>query len=202
MANRCLVVSLALLLGIAPLALTESMEHSATITEPARFPLSRLFAYADKVAVVRVVAGTTEAYDLTMYKGEVVRAFKGVSAGQVVYFGPYEGTEVGSEYILFLKDQPESMQPKSNSSGFGPVRYSKVFDEGCSSMLTSYECVFDGASPSQQCDYAVRVCTDYILLPKALLTSPPQGTDTPFGCRWVNRQRFISELDELATLEH
>lgn len=159
MANRRLVLNLALLLGIAPLAITQSREVAVAITEPSTFPLSRLFAYADKVAVVKVVAGTTEAYDVTMYKGEVVKAFKGVSAGQVVYFGPYMRTEIGAEYVLFLKDQVEPMQPKNNASGYGTVRYSKVFDEGYSSMLISYECVFDGASPSQQCNYAVRVCT-------------------------------------------
>lgn len=199
MANRYLVLKVALLLRVGALAIAQSNKGAVTITEPSTFALSRLYVYADKVAMVKVVAGTTEAYDVTIYKGEVMRGFKGVSAGQVVYFGPYTRTEIGGEYILFLKDQAEPMQPKSNASGYGTVRYSKVFDEGYSSMLTSYECVFEGPSPSQHCDYAVRVCTDYILLPKALPTSPPEGTDTPFGCRWVNRERFISELDQLAS---
>ena len=200
MSNRYFVLNVALLLSTAPLAITQTKEATVniTITEPSTFPLPRLFAYADKVAVVEILAGTTEAYDVTMYKGKVVKAFKGVSAGQVIYFGPYTGTKIGAEYVLFLKDQAEPMQPKEKTAGYGAVKYAMVFDGGYSSMLTSYECVFEGASPSQQCDYAVRVCTDYILLPKSLTTFPPDGTDTPFGCRWVRRDQFISELGDLA----
>ncbi len=35
-------------------------------------------------------------------------------------------------------------------------------------METCYECVFDGEEVLPKCDYAVRVCTDYIKLPKAM----------------------------------
>lgn len=81
--------------------------------------------------------------------------------------------------------------------GYGPINYSLVFDEGYSSMLSSYECVFNGES--QTCDYGVRVCTDYIKLPTSLKTSPPEDTDTPFGCRWVRREQFVVVLNEMAT---
>lgn len=48
-----------------------------------------------------------------------------------------------------------------------------------SSMLTSYECVFEGTDIRQNCDYAVRICTDYIRPPRTLETAPPHGTEPP-----------------------
>jgi hypothetical protein len=198
MSNRYEMLIAVVFVSMAPIAFTQSKKADVTITEPSQFSLSNLFSYADKVAVVKVIAGTTEAYDVAMYKGQVVEAFKGASVGELVYFGPYVGMQIGSEYVLFLKDQTEPMHPRDTAVGYGIVRYSNVFDEGYSSMLTSYECVFDGASPGQRCEYAVRVCTDYILLPKSLPTSPNEETDTPFGCRWVKRDQFISELGDIA----
>ena len=64
-------------------------------------------------------------------------------------------------------------------------------------MLTSYECVFDGITIDKQCDYAVRVCTDYIKLPTSLSTSTP---DAPFGCKWAKRVDFIEALSDLRDL--
>ena len=57
--------------------------------------------------------------------------------------------------------------------------------------------VFSGASGEQQCDYGVRVCTDYIKLPKSLPVFPNGGDDPPFGCRWVRKDAFILVLNEL-----
>lgn len=169
--------------------------RSVTITEPGIYRLSDLFSHADTVALVKVISGDTEAYEIPIYKGQVVQAFKGVKSGDVIYFGPYLGTELGSEYILFLKSAANSPHPKDKAAvGSGQVRYSNVFDEGYSSMLTSYECVFDGSS---RCDYAVRVCTDYIKLPKSLSTFPPKSKETPFGCRWVRRDDFLQTLTGL-----
>jgi hypothetical protein len=194
-----LLITIALMIcavhGIAQSASTTL--GTTTITEPAVYSVSDLFRHADKVAIVEVLSGDVEAYEIPLYKGRVVRPFKGVSADDIVYFGPFLGTELGSEYILFLKDVSQSLQPRRAGAGYGVVKYSKVFDEGYSSMLTSYECVFKGTE-AQNCDHAVRICTDYIKVPRSLETAPPEGTDTPFGCRWARRQGFISMLDEIA----
>jgi hypothetical protein len=50
-------------------------------------------------------------------------------------------------------------------------------------MVTSFECVFDEKDIAQQCDNGVRVCTDYIKLPKSMPTFPPITEETDFGCR-------------------
>ena len=170
--------------------------EGSQLSEPGLYQLADLFRHADRVALVKVISGTTEAYDIAIYKAQVVEGFKGLSAGEILYFGPYIATELGTEYILFLRDNPKAIEPRAKADGgYGTVHYSEVFDEGYSSMRTSYECVFGGSS--KECDYGVRVCTDYIKLPKSLPVSPYGGDDPPFGCRWVRKNSFISVLDEL-----
>ncbi len=177
---------------------TAQSPSKATISEPGIYQLADLFTRADKVALVKVTSGNAEAYDVAIYKARVVEGFKGLTAGETIYFGPYIRTELGAEYILFLRDNAKAIEPKTQAdSGYGTVKYSEVFDEGYSSMLTSYECVFNGASPNQDCDYGVRVCTDYIKLPNSLPSFPADGDNTPFGCRWVRKAAFISFLDSL-----
>jgi hypothetical protein len=161
---------------------TAQSPSKVTTTEPRIYHLADLFTHADKVALVRVTSGNTEAYDV----------------GEAIYFGPYIRTELGSEYILFLRDNPRAIDPKAKTDGgYGKVKYSEVFDEGYSSMLTSYECVFNGAPVNQGCDYGVRVCTDYIKLPESLPAFPTDGDEPPFGCRWVRKAALISFLDDL-----
>jgi hypothetical protein len=153
---------------------------------------------ADTVALVTVVSGDTENYSTTLYKAEVVQSFKGEAVGMTVYFGPYVGVRLGWEYILFLHRVAEPLAPKATSKvNYGTVHYSEVFNEGYSEMETSYECVFDGKAIAEQCDYGVRVCTDYIVLPKSLRTFPPLKEETSFGCRWVRKEAFISVIEAL-----
>lgn len=136
--------------------------EQVTIREPGTYELAGLFKHADTVALVKVVAGDTESYRCAVYKAEVLKNFKGAKAGETIYFGPYMGERLGWEYILFLRNTPDPIPPKAPGSAFGAIRYAEVFNEGYSSMETSYECVFGGKDIAQQCDYGVRVCTDYI----------------------------------------
>jgi hypothetical protein len=64
-------------------------------------------------------------------------------------------------------------------------------------MEVSYGCVFEGKDIAQKCDYGVRVCTDYIRLPKSVPIFPPLTRDTPFGCRWARKAALISVLEAL-----
>jgi hypothetical protein len=171
---------------------------TVSTTEPEIMKLESLFQMADTVALVKVVSGDTQNYAKAVYKGEVVKSFKGAAAGDTVYFGPYVGTRLGWEYVLFLRNAAKPLTPNSTSSvNYGVVQYSEIFNEGYSSMESSYECVFDGKDIVQKCDYGVRVCTDYITLPKPLSVFPPMTKDTPFGCRWVRRKAFLASLESL-----
>jgi hypothetical protein len=144
------------------------------------------------------VSGDTESYDHTVYKGEVIQSFKGMPHLATVYFGPYVGEKLGWEYVLFLRNATKPITPKTTATAsYGTVPYSEVFNQGYSSMETSYACVFDGKEIAQKCDYGVRVCTDYIKLPQSMPAFTPGANDPPFGCRWVRKAVFISLLDTL-----
>lgn len=168
------------------------------IVEPGVINLENLFQNADTIALVKVVSGDTENYATAIYKAEVVQSFKGAAVGETVYFGPYVGVKLGWEYVLFLRKAAKPLTPKViSNTNYGTVNYFQVFNEGYSSMETSYECVFDGKEIAERCDYGVRVCTDYIVLPKSLPTFPPIAEETAFGCRWVRKKVFISALETL-----
>jgi hypothetical protein len=171
-----------------------------SITEPGIYRVEDLYKRADIVAVVQIVSGDTENYETAVYKAQVLKGFKGAATGQTLYFGPFVGDRLGSEYFVFLLDVKAPISPKSTAGlNYGIVHYEKIFDEGYSSMETSYKCGFDGKDIAQSCDYGVRVCTDYIVLPKSIATSPPMSDDPPFGCRWVRKSDFDSLLDRFAS---
>ena len=167
-----------------------------TITEPGIISLEQLFKTSDIVAVVRVISGDAESYNVAIYKAEVVQAFKGTAAGNILYFGPFLGQRLGMESVVFLRKAKEPAVPKNaQSASYGTVKYLEVFNEGYSAMDVSYECLFDGKDPVQQCDYGVRVCTDYIVLPEQTPVFPPISEVTDFGCRWVRKSRFSLLLE-------
>jgi hypothetical protein len=170
-----------------------------TIKEPGRIELSQLFKVANIVAIVRIVSGDTENYEKAMYKADVVRSFKGTSAKETLYVGPYEGLKLGGEYFLFLQTSRQPAAPKNVPTAmYGTVRYSNIFNEGYSSMAASYDCVFDGDDVAKRCDDGIRVCTDYIILPQNIRTFPAMDTETPFGCRLVRRKAFESLVEQIA----
>jgi len=175
--------------------ISQSKQPTVTISEPATIKLADLFKQADVVALVKTVSGDTENYDVAVYKALVVHSFKGVAAGETIYFGPYIGERLGWEYFVFLRTTSRPLAPKQTSStSYGTVAYREIFNEGYSAMMTSYECVFKGTRNTDSCDYAVRICTDYIKPAKSTPTFPPMSENTPFGCRWVRKPAFISAL--------
>src|ERR1700687_5301203 len=106
-----------------------------TITEPAVINVAGLFKQADTVALVEIVSGDTENYSVVIYKGKVIRSFKGAEAGQTVYFGPYIGQRLGWKYFLFLRNANREIAPTTTSgAGYGTVHYAEVFNEGYTSM--------------------------------------------------------------------
>lgn len=181
-----------ILLLICSASLGNAQQASkVTITEPGSATLDSYVKKADIVVLVKVVAGDSEAYDVPIYKAQVLKSFKGSAVGQTIFFGRFVGTRLGWEYLLFLRNVPDQISPKSSTSpSFGVVKYSEVFNEGYSSMETSYECIFGG---EKECDYGIRVCTDYVILPANTPASPPLTETTDFGCRWV-RKNIILDL--------
>jgi len=131
---------------------------------------------------VKVLSGDTENYEHAVDRGEVVKSLKGVPTGATVYFGPFVGERLGWEYFLFLRNDAKPLAPKTAASAsYGTIRYSEIFNEGHSSMESSYECVFDGKEIAQKCDHGVRVCTDYIKLPKSISAFSSEESDLRSG---------------------
>ncbi len=187
------------LLAVLMSTMASAQSQSVTITEPGAYKITDLFKSADIVAVVKVLSGDTENYAHAVYKGEVIQSFKGVQRGATVYFGPFVGEKLGWEYVLFLRNDAQALTPKTaTTSGYGTIRYSEVFDEGYSSMESSYACVFDGKEIAKKCDYGVKVCTDCIKLPASIAAFPAEGNDPPFGCRWARKTAFVDLLETLA----
>jgi hypothetical protein len=196
-------VSCALFLGSAHgqsiTVKTEQPTSTFTNTEPARIALADLFRMSDVVAVVKIVSGDTENYKTAIYKASVVTSFKGTTNGKTIFFGPFIGYRLGSEYILFLRDTKKTAAPVgSPAAGYGSVNAFEVFNQGYSAMDSSYECVFKGPDAQEFCGDAVRVCTDYITLPKNVAAYPPEQNDPPFGCRWVRKSEFLLLLNEFS----
>ena len=182
-----------LLIGIA-----SAQSGGVSITEPGPYKISDLFKAADTVAIVKVVSGDTENYEHAIYKAEVVQSFKGPPNGAIIYFGPFDGERLGWEYFLFLRNTSKPVAPKAAASAsYGTIQYSEIFNQGYSSMESSYECVFDGKEIAQKCDYGVRVCTDYIKLPQSVSVFP-KDNDAAFGCRWARKAAFVSLLYTLS----
>lgn len=190
---RCTAFGVLFLISSASLG-NAQQASKVTITEPGSATLDSYMKKADIVALVKVIAGDSEAYGVPIYKAQVRENFKGTSVGQTIFFGRFVGTRLGWEYLLFLRNAANPISPKSSANpSFGPVRYAEVFNEGYSSMETSYECIF-GAE--KECDYGIRVCTDYVILPTNTPVSPPMTETTDFGCRWVRRKTMLSLLAE------
>lgn len=193
---RPFLLVFAVFAAVTPLRDAQTLQ--LTNREPSIYTLADLFSHADKVVLAQIIAGDSETYDIPLYKAHVIQAFKGASNGDTFFFGPYTGVQIGSQYFLFLENAPTPIAPKSKpGAGFGVVPYLQVFDEGYSSMQSGYQCVFPGAGPEQQCANAVRVCTDYIKLPKALATFTREP-NPPFGCQWVRKDAFTTALGDLA----
>ncbi|MBZ5522128.1 MAG: hypothetical protein LAP21_07795 [Acidobacteriia bacterium] len=194
-ATRKFLFVIVFLASAQPAMPQRSNKVTVETAELARINLTDLFQHADTVARVTIVAGDIENYDVAVYKARVVQSFKGAAAGETLYFGPHIGKRLGSEYIVFLHNVEKPLAPKTSANGgYGTIRYAEVPNQGYGAMETSYECVFDGREISQQCDDAVRICTDYITLPKSIPTFPPMDQHTPFGCRWARKQVFVSTL--------
>jgi hypothetical protein len=169
------------------------------ITEPGTLKLEDLFNQADVVALVQIVSGDAENYDEAVYKARVVRGLKGTSKKQTIFYGPFAGGKLGSEYIVFLRKTSKAISPKPMAKGgYGKIEYFEVFNQGYSAMASSYECVFGGSESREQCDEAVRICTDYVVLPKSIPTFPPREDNITFGCRWVRKQPFLQAIQWMA----
>jgi len=195
---RLPVAILGLILLGATAGQISAQDSSVTTSDPGEIALKKLFKEADTVALVEVMAGDNESYKIPLYKARVIRSFKGTPAGSTIYFGPYIGTRIGVQYFLFLNAAKEPIVPTSTAhTAYGPQSYWQISHDGYGSMMSSYECVFDVKDDTQQCDYGVRVCTNFVTLPHGTEVFPPMKIHTLYGCRWTRKKSFLALMDEV-----
>jgi hypothetical protein len=171
------------------------------ISEPATVNIVGLFKQADLVAVIRILSGDSEHYATTVYKAEVVTAFKGAHSGEKLYFGPFISYGVGSEYLAFLRRSDVGLNPAPATEGsglhYGAIgRLFRVMYEGYSIMPIEYVCVFEGKEPSEQCADAIKVNAHQVRLPRALRTYPAEPAADLSGSdeKWVKKEALLSAL--------
>lgn len=164
------------------------------ISEPAIVSLERLFKEADLVAVVSILSGDGEHYrPITVYKAEVVAAFKGTRKGERIYLGPFATYAVGGEYVAFLRRSREAARPTEKVAdpalNYGTIdALFNVMYDGYSMMPAQYICVFDGKETREQCSDGVKVNTYQVKLPKGVKTYPLEPDDAPANDKkWVKR---------------
>jgi hypothetical protein len=195
-------VLIAALLPICSTIMLGQVE-SVTLSEPATVKIDDLFKQADLVAVVKVLSGDSEHYAITVYKAEVLNAFKGAANSDRIYFGPFINYGVGSEYLVFLRKSKEEFGVSRNADSpgltYGTVTASyHVMYDGYSTMPVKYACVFDEKGSKEPCDYGVKINTYQVKLPKRLKTYPIEPTDADMSdARWVRRRDVVSMLETL-----
>ena len=138
---------------------------------------------------------------MTVYKARVITAFKGAELSEIVYFGPFVGSDVGNEYLVFLGKAKNGVKPKDDSSGmnYGPVPiFFEIMYDGYTILPSDYACIFDGKEISQQCDYSVKLNPDQIILPKSIKTFPPRevGPLTNYH-KWVRKSVLVAYLRQV-----
>jgi hypothetical protein len=142
------------------------VNSSATSIKPVEF--GALFSEADVVAFVEIQAGDIEKYDTPLFKAKSELCFKGCNNGESLYFGPFRGYEVGSEYLVFLERTPSSVTmhrkataEKCTDDFEADASYLKVMYAGYSIMPVIYSSLISGG------DYAVKFQYYQIILPRS-----------------------------------
>lgn len=174
------------------------------ISEPASVSLETLFAQADLVAFVKIRSGDAENYNHAIYKAEVLESYKGAKLNDVIYFTPFIGYGIGSEYLVFLKKADKRIgdiigeDAKNKTLPYDAMQsFYRIMYEGYSIMPVSYECVFK-ETPDDSCHYAVKFNTYQVKLPKNLKTFPKEDEKSESSdSKYVKRETIEPVLKAL-----
>lgn len=186
---------------LVTIALLLTNPHLGNTTSIASVKIADLFAQADQVALVEVRSGDSEHYPIAVYKAVVESAYKGTSPGQIVYFGPFLGTQIGGKYLLFLQRGKPASATVKNDSPYGDLgSVSRIMYDGYSSLPVSYECVFDGKDISAQCDDAIQLNPAQVVLPKTIRTFP-RGDASPVTNykKWVRMKELLALVQAMSS---
>lgn len=169
------------------LLIVSSAFLSASSIAPVK--IQDLYQQADVVAAVRVVSGTSEGYEPTVYKAEVTRAFKGCKKHDSIYIGPFNSLGIGSDYLVFLRKSGSisPKQPTGINYGTVPTFY-QIMYAGFGSLNLEYACVFDGRDIKDHCRYAVKFNPAQIIVPSNVPLFPKGDANVITNLRKVGGQ--------------
>ena len=191
-------MSFSKLRALAVVFWTLSQASSALSETIASVKLEDLFKEANVVALVRIVSGDSEHYSITVYKSEVLMAFKGTTAGGRIYVGPFIGLGVGEDHLVFLRTSQEQINQKRPSTGlsYGDLpAVPRIMYAGYADLEIDYACVF-----GSECDWGVIVNPEQIILPASIETYPSGRADATTNYKkWVRRDAIVSYLEQMKT---
>jgi hypothetical protein len=164
--------------------------------------LATLFEQADKVVLIKILSGDSEHYETAVYKAVVEGAYKGAAKNEIIFFGPFEGYAVGSEYILFLKNGAGEEPKNDGALSYGSLSHvDRIMYDGYAALVVGYDCVFDGAEIDQECDESVQLNPEQVALPSGLKAFPKgDATSLTNYKKWVRRKPFLAEMERLMRL--
>jgi hypothetical protein len=120
---------------------------AALATTLPRLEVTELFAKADVVAIVQVVAGRTLGVGQescgAIYTGQIERRFKGAAGVDTIEFGHFEGYEIGRRYLVFLTRPGETFDPLASTNSVSLEAEAK-FRERCDSQHTAHRIMHSG----------------------------------------------------------
>lgn len=172
----------------------------------APIPIEQLFKDADVVALVRITGADEEAFDEVLYRAAVIERFKGKVDSSTIYFGPYAGSALGHEYVLFLLDHKKTIRDLARE---GPVPWPAALDEAVWKVMYSgfgqleihYVCAFENCGGPVCCDHAVSVAAEQVVLPEGLPRAPQECDSRPFDTAWIKKETFLSFLRKLGAVQ-
>lgn len=176
---------------------------SVTISEPASVSIETLFTQADLVAFVQIRSGDAENYKAALYKATVLKAYKGAHKADTIYFTPFISYGLGSEYLVFLKNDNKHIGDIIGDSvdrtrlPYDPtLSILRIMYEGYSVMRVSYECVFDGPI-SEGCDDAVKFNVDQVTLPRKVKAVPTRVNGNSDANKYIRKKELEMLLNTI-----
>jgi hypothetical protein len=113
-----------------------------------RLPVEDLYQRADVVAVVTIESGSVVANGEKQcgarYRGRILEAIKGpFKNNDVVEFGPFPGTGVGNQALVFLNDSAKVYTPKISTNSIAQASEAE-YEKACSSLMPNFSIMFAG----------------------------------------------------------
>lgn len=175
-----------------------------------KIPVDELFNEADMVAIVQVVDGQVigkfENSCGAKYKARVIRRFKGNDT-EYIYFGHFQGYEIGGRYLLFLTKPGRDYHPLMSTNSHA-MKDEREHMKKCSSLLTANQIMHSGygalkimSTGEYKYKEAVAVPNKYVVFPE---TVPRKYADLgergKFGeYVWILETSAIEYLESITT---